>query len=825
MFWRKIIGKGVSFLAMSSMIFIQSSQVNMITNAATTLDVDATVVVSPFNAATINDGKFEGWGTSLCWWANRVGYSDTLSQKSAELFYNKDTGLGLNIMRYNIGGGDDPTHNHITRTDSEVPGYAANITGSADSDNLNWDYDWTADYNQRNVLKDCIEESGQEAIVEAFSNSPPYFMTNSGCSSGAVNASNNNLNDNCYDDFSKYLADVAAHFKDSWGITFQSMDAMNEPYTSYWGAYSNKQEGCHFDQGDSESNMITSLRSALNTNGLNNIMISGTDETSIDTQITSYHALSQAAKDTLERIDVHTYSGSKRAALKSLAESENKNLWMSEVDGGGTAGTNAGEMGAALWLSQRIITDVNGMTPSAWILWNIIDNHISSTGYNGNTDSGDINRESGYWGIAVADHDNQTVNLTMKYYAFGQFTKYIRPGYTIIPSTSNTLVAYDETGKQLVIVATNTSSSDLDYDFDLSQFSAIGDHVSVVRTSGSLADGEKWARLSPITTHNSGFYATLKANSVTTYIVQGVENDGSNITEIPLSSDMITGSTPYKNSTTNIVANVADGNTSTFFDGVVDGYVLIDLGEALYNLDAIGYAPREGYEYRCVDAAFYGSTDGENWTPITSITSKPSTGMNYIYSKYFTNNMPIRYLKYTVPSGVPNNGVNNDGAYNCNIAEIKLYGSSTMEIDISSNMVTGSTPYKNSTTNIVTNVVDGSTSTFFDGVVDGYVLIDLGEVRYSLDVIGYAPRAGYEYRCVDAAFYGSMDGKSWTPITTITNKPSTGMNYIYSKSFTKNTRIRFLKYTVPSGVPNNGVNKDGAYNCNIAEIKLYGHDS
>ena len=30
---------------------------------------------SPFNG-----GKFEGWGTSLCWFANRIGYSDTLAQ-------------------------------------------------------------------------------------------------------------------------------------------------------------------------------------------------------------------------------------------------------------------------------------------------------------------------------------------------------------------------------------------------------------------------------------------------------------------------------------------------------------------------------------------------------------------------------------------------------------------------------------------------------------------------------------------------------------------------------------------------------------------------
>lgn len=30
---------------------------------------------SPFNG-----GKFEGWGTSFCWWPNRIGYLDELSE-------------------------------------------------------------------------------------------------------------------------------------------------------------------------------------------------------------------------------------------------------------------------------------------------------------------------------------------------------------------------------------------------------------------------------------------------------------------------------------------------------------------------------------------------------------------------------------------------------------------------------------------------------------------------------------------------------------------------------------------------------------------------
>jgi len=632
---------------------------------------DKVITISPENASPFNEGKFEGWGTSFCWWANRIGYNETLSQKAAELFYSKDTGLGLNIIRYNIGGGDDPSHDHITRTDSEVPGYWKDGSETYSNGTYTWEYDWTKDANQRNVLQDCMEEYGEDIIVEAFSNSPPYFMTNSGCSSGATDASKDNLKSDAYDAFAKYMAEVSAHFRDEWDIEFQSITAMNEPYTNYWGAMSNKQEGCHFDQGDSQSNMITALKKAMDAEGFENIIYSGTDETSIDTQITSYNKLSAEAKEIVTRIDAHTYGGSKYSELKQTAINGNENLWMSEVDGGSTAGTEAGEMGAALWFADKIITDMNGLTPSAWIMWQVIDNHISEEGYNGNYDTGMPGTKGGYWGIAVADHDENEIILTKKYYAFGQFSRYIRPGYTIIGGTGNTLAALDKENDRLVIVATNTEGKDVTCDFDLSMFDTVGSKVEAVRTSGDLATGENWAELEPLTTYGTGFEATLKANSITTYIVEGVTSSGSiAFDEIALNADMVTGSAPWNNNQANGCANVVDGKLDTFFDGVGDGYVQIDLGES-YSLQALAYAPRNGFAGRCVDASFYGSLDGETWYPLTTVKDTPGTTLNYVTSRAFDNNIVVNYVKYAVPSG----------NYNCNIAEIKLYGKTATEAE------------------------------------------------------------------------------------------------------------------------------------------------
>ena len=479
---------------------------------------DTILRLDPAQKSQIHDGVFEGWGTSLCWWANRLGYSDTLARMAAEAFCDPVHGLGLNILRYNIGGGDDPEHSHITRTDSMIPGYWQNPRYDEDSGTWLWDYDWEQDRNQRNVLEKCLA-CGTDMIVEAFSNSPPYFLTNSGCSSGARRAFQDNLRSDAYEAFALYLTDVAEHFEKEWNIPFQSISPMNEPDTSYWGAGSSKQEGCHFDPGTSQSRMLLCLARSLEERGLD-IVLAGTDETSIDTQALSLSRLTPEALSVLDRVDTHTYGGSNREFLRSQVLKAGKNLWMSEVDGGDTLGQNAGEMGAALWLSQRICDDLNGLTPSAWVLWQIIDSHICHDGYLGRKDTGMVNVGGGYWGCAVADHDREELILTMKYYALGQFTRFIRPGSRLIRLSGSAAAALDGDGN-LVLVLVHSGGDEKTVRVDLSAFDFFpaGSVVEAFRTSGSMAEGEHWKELEPLSTDESGFTAALIPCSVTTFRV------------------------------------------------------------------------------------------------------------------------------------------------------------------------------------------------------------------------------------------------------------------------------------------------------------------
>ncbi len=769
-------------------------------------DAAENVMISPYNTYEINDGVFEGWGTSLCWWANRIGYSDSLAQQAADVFYGDD-GLRLNIARFNIGGGDDPTHDHITRTDSNMPGYTS-------YNNSKVTYDWNADHNQRNVLLKAIEAAGDDMIVEMFSNSPPYYMTNSGCSSGGKDPNKNNLKDDCYDDFAEYFAEVCYHYETVWGVDIQSAAPMNEPYTNYWSANSPKQEGCHFDQGASQTNAILELEKALNARGLNDIILSGTDETSIDTQISSYQKLSGEAKAAIDRIDTHTYSGSKRTELKELAVSEGKNLWMSEVDGGSTAGTNAGQMGSALWLAQRITTDVNDLNASAWIMWQVIDNHISKDGYNGNKDSGMPNVNGGFWGVAVADHDKDEIILTKKYYAFGQYSRYIRPGMTMLKSSGSTITAYDPAKEQLVIVAYNTGGSAKDMSFDLSGFGSVGASAQIIRTSAT----ENWANAGTAKTSGTSLNVSLPANSISTFILDGVSGGKALENKIDITKDMISGSNAW-NDSANDCYKVFDGSTSTYFDGVGNGWVQVDLGQ-VYDVSAIGYAPRSGYEYRCPDGMFMVSKDGKNWETIYTIQSKPSGGMNYVTS--FTGGTAAQYVRYQVPEGAPANQWNEDDTYCCNIAEIELYGTlnaASAQTKIEPTKISGSNAW-NDSANDYTKVFDGDLSTYFDGVGNGWVMADLGAL-YEIKALGYAPRKGYEYRCPDAMLQISQDGKNWQTVYTIPNQPAFALQYI--KEFSGDMTARYVRFIVPEGAPQNIWNADDVYCCNLSELEIYGN--
>ena len=218
----------------------------------------------------------EGFGVSLCWWAVGVGgwSNKTAFGEVMDLFFDKEGGLGLNQVRYNIGGGSpDDTSKETYRAGGSVEAFQP----SADT------WDWSADATQRRVLTAAKARGVQ--YVQAFANSPPSWMTVSGTATGSANGTTDNLRADHFDAFAEYLGQVAHHFKTEWGITFDSVAPLNEAAGGWWQA-GNQQEGCHFD-AESESKITLLLGKVLARLGVHGCGVSGPEENSIDASIST----------------------------------------------------------------------------------------------------------------------------------------------------------------------------------------------------------------------------------------------------------------------------------------------------------------------------------------------------------------------------------------------------------------------------------------------------------------------------------------------------------------------------------------------------------
>lgn len=186
----------------------------------------------------------EGWGVSLCWWANMCGkWSDPQIDELVDWMVNPE-GLNWNIFRYNIGGGEEPNwanckEHHM----GDGKGLRAEMEGFQDE--RNGVFHWERDAAQRKIMLK-IKEKRPDAVFEAFSNSAPWWMTFSGCCAGHEDAGKDNLKPEYYEDFARYLIEVCKHYKETYGIEFRTLDPFNEAMTNYWYK-SGSQEGCHFD--------------------------------------------------------------------------------------------------------------------------------------------------------------------------------------------------------------------------------------------------------------------------------------------------------------------------------------------------------------------------------------------------------------------------------------------------------------------------------------------------------------------------------------------------------------------------------------------------
>ncbi|QOC27273.1 RICIN domain-containing protein [Microbacterium hominis] len=510
---------------------------------------------------------FEGWGTSLVWFANATGgYPEQVRQDLLEKVFGED-GLNLNIARYNIGGGNATDVPSYLRPGGAVDGWwnpdlnASDASGPITSTYADraryaaaWNpddpdaFDWNADATQRwwiEALKDKITK------WEAFSNSPPYFLTQSGYVSGGINnATSEQLAPADMDKFAGYLVKVVEHLEETYGIQFDSLDPFNEPNTNYWGttipqgatwpSSASRQEGAHIGP-QRQDQMIQALAARLAAPGTTtDVPISAMDETNPSTFVTNWNGWSQTSRDEVSQLNVHTYGTSNRTMVRDIAKTSDKPLWMSEVEGNwdsSNAGFNQTNIDNGLGMAGHMIDDLRELEPRAWVFWQPVEDlynmqKVEKTNWGSVFIDFDCNAQNqSARRLADGDADASCKVLTnAKYNTIRNFTHYIRPGDHIVPTNdTQTTAAVTAAGDGVNLVHVNTEASARTVRLDLSNFGQIapGAKVTPIVTTQSPADAVEQNALvrgsdvaiDPLTRTAT---LTVPAKSVTTFVVSGV---------------------------------------------------------------------------------------------------------------------------------------------------------------------------------------------------------------------------------------------------------------------------------------------------------------
>ncbi|KLE36151.1 glycosyl hydrolase [Aurantiacibacter luteus] len=396
--------------------------------------------------------EFEGWGTALAWFANITGgWPDAERERIADLLYG-DEGLRWSIARYNIGGGARPGAMPLTQPGANVPGFWRQPEGAHGRDWWRPDdqrmWDWSADANQRWWL-DAIARRVEAPIFEAFSNSPPWFMTVSGEVSGAPRRLQDNLREGMEDEFAEYLVRVTAELQKRHAIAFRTLSPVNEPGTDYWYA-GNRQEGSHWSPAR-QAAMFDATFAALQRHGLETV-VSGPDETNSELFVSDWEGYPQSTRERIGQLNVHSYGNTGQVAVRDIARAAGIRLWMSEVDAPQPGDPENFEgMTSALYFAEHVIGDLRRLEPSAWVFWQAVEDISARDGRRGSN-----------WGLLKADlrsgpEGPHAIHITRKYWAMAQFSRFIRPGFELLPiENQDSVAAISPDGRQIVMVHVNS---------------------------------------------------------------------------------------------------------------------------------------------------------------------------------------------------------------------------------------------------------------------------------------------------------------------------------------------------------------------------------
>ena len=447
-----------------------------------------------------------GFGASGAWWPNDLGNFDPAVQQQVASMLFDPSGIGLSAYRYNIGGGGVG----VTNPTRAPQTFLVNPN----------QYDWNRDPGGQRFLA-LAATSGVPNIV-GFANSAPVYWTTNGLNCGG------NLASGAEAAYAGYLTDIVTHFQDALGIRFAYVSPMNEPD---YGFGNGKQEGMIVPSGQ-RSTLVRAVAGQFASRAPYAAVIA--DESSqVGTQFNPEASQWLGVAGTpkaLAALAHHNYDFPNSLTLqqaRSIGTTYGLPLWCTEiccfVTQTGQFGqqydptiANAMVMANLIW---QTLTYANDAAFHWWVACSSaigIDPKANPAGVN-QVNSLGWNDGLLYYDPNYATNGNQQIYVTKRYYAMGNFSRYVRPGdqrFSVSGVPSNLrMLAFSRSGGWTLIVLNNSAAGSAASSFRVQLPNRLG-ATGAVETSGAKSLGT--AALPSVGT--TGLVSgSVPAQSVTTY--------------------------------------------------------------------------------------------------------------------------------------------------------------------------------------------------------------------------------------------------------------------------------------------------------------------
>lgn len=397
---------------------------------------------------------FEGIGASGAWWAQIVGGWDNKDENGEEvrnvisrLLYSKTDGIGMNIYRYNIGGGSA----HSGK--GEYSDFARRTESFDAGDGK---YDFTRDKNAVYMMHQAVRDGANEVIL--FVNSPIERLTKNRMSHLKKNhAFRTNLSSKNYSQFAKYCLDVTEHFA-SEGVPVKHLSPINEPFWIWTGG----QEGCHYSPRQAGKVMLCFAKELKKRSKLSSVKLSGLENGDIRWFNKSYtrNLLKYPeVRACIDSIDLHSYflyqplpffndrikflNRYRKWLDKCYPKMPVKMSEWTHMVGGKNP-----NMDSAIETVKTMIEDFTLLGVTSWQHW------IACSHYDYHD------------GLIYLDLEKKSFETTKRLYATGNFSKYIPLGAKRIDvrcdDEDTTVIAFEKDDKT-VLIALNPSEKEKEY--------------------------------------------------------------------------------------------------------------------------------------------------------------------------------------------------------------------------------------------------------------------------------------------------------------------------------------------------------------------------